>query len=137
MSTRGIYSLMSPVTFSGCAGRLWICSGWAGGYLVGMPFRWRGGRRWRGWMSLSDPNTDGQALFGSGVRDQDRGDVVGAAGLDREPHHVAGGAERVGQGTGQGEPGYFGRLGPVVPQAVGAHEQDPRAGRRMVLHVRG
>src|ERR1700693_6357466 len=105
MSTRGIYSLMSPVTFSGCAGRLGICLGWRGGSRGGTPFRWRGGRRWRGWMSLSGPNTEGQALFGSGVREQERGEVVGPAGLDCEPHHVVGGAERVFQGAGQGEPG--------------------------------
>src|SRR5580704_9610596 len=105
MSTLVIYLSTNPRTFCGCAGRHWTGSGWTGGSRGGTPFRWRGGRRWRGWMSLSGPNTEGQALFGSGVRDQDRGDVVGAAGFDRKPHHVVGGAERVGQGTGQGEPG--------------------------------
>src|ERR1700726_3752021 len=97
MSIRGIYSLMSPVTFSGCAGRPWICSAWTGGSRGGMRYRWLGGMRWRGWMNSSDRSTDSwSGGLGRGVGDQDGGDVVGAAGFDGEADHVVGGAERVG-----------------------------------------
>jgi hypothetical protein len=67
MSIRGTCSATSPATFCGCAGRRWISSGWRGGSRGGTPFRWRGGRRWRGWTSSSGPSTDGgQAGSGEG-----------------------------------------------------------------------
>ena len=107
MSTRATFSAMSRSTFSGCAGRRWISSGWRGGTRGGIRYPWRGGRQWRGSMSLSGLSTDAgaSARFGGGVGDQDSGDVVGTAGVDGELHHVARGAQRVGQGPGQGEPG--------------------------------
>jgi hypothetical protein len=38
-----------------------------------MPFRWHAGRRWRGWISLSGPSTEGSCFIqgrgtGSGPR---------------------------------------------------------------------
>ena len=60
---------------------------------------------WRGWMSSSGPSIDGSGCLRRGVGDQDGGDVVGAAGVDREAHHVVRGAERVGKRPGQREPG--------------------------------
>jgi len=50
-------------------------------------------------------STDGSGCLRRGVGDQDGSDVVGPAGVDREPHHVVRGAERVGQRPGQREPG--------------------------------
>src|ERR1700683_5053540 len=118
MSTRVTNSAMNPETFFGCAGRLWTCWGWRGGSRGRTLYRWLGGKRWRGWMSSSGPSTEGSGWFRCGVGDQDGGDVVGAAGVDSEPHQVVRGAERVGHGPGQREPGQFGGLGQVVPQAV-------------------
>ena len=57
-STRGTCSPMNHVTFSGCAGRPSISSGSAGGSPAATPSRWRAGRRWRGWMSLSGRSTE-------------------------------------------------------------------------------
>ena len=83
------------------------------------------------------PSLAGSGGLGAEIRDQDHRDVVGAARVDRELHHVGGGTERVGQRLGQREPGQGGSLGQVVPQAVGADEQGPRPGRREPLDVRG
>jgi hypothetical protein len=77
----------------------------AGGSRGGTLFRWHAGRRWRGWMSSSGLSTDGSGCFWRGIGDQNGGDVVGAAGVDGEAHHVIRGAERIGQGPGHGEPG--------------------------------
>src|SRR6202044_1550046 len=133
MSTRVTFLATSPRTFFGCAGKRWISWRSPGDSPGITAYPWRGGRRWRGWMSLSGPSTEESGRFRGGVRDQDGGDVVAAAGVDGEPHHVVGGAERVGQRAGQREAGQFGRVGQVVPQAVGAHEQDPGPGRSVSL----
>jgi hypothetical protein len=68
-----IFLAMSPRTFSGCAGRRWTGSGWPGGSRGGTRYRWRAGKRWRGWMSSWGPSTDAVRVFpaqgrGSGPR---------------------------------------------------------------------
>jgi hypothetical protein len=58
MSIRGTCSPTNRQTFSGCAARHWMSSGWRGGFRGGMPYRWHGRRRWRGLMSSSGQSTD-------------------------------------------------------------------------------
>jgi hypothetical protein len=62
-----------PRTFCGCAGKRSIGWGWRGGSRGRTPFRWLGGRRWRGWTNSSGPSTEGSGLIqvrgtGSGRR---------------------------------------------------------------------
>ena len=85
---------------------------------------------------VAAPSTERSGSPGCGIGDQDHGDVVGAAGVYGELHHVEGGAERVVLRLGQREPGQVGGLGQVVPQAIRAYEQGAGPGRGVLLHVR-
>src|SRR5262249_29714921 len=71
-----------------------------------------------------------------GERDQHDGDVVHAAGPQGELQQRVGGAGRVVERVRERELGQGRRLGPVVPQPVGADQHDPAAGRLEPGHVR-
>src|SRR5689334_21247864 len=130
MNTRVISSATSPRTFSGCAVRPLIGSGWSGVSPGGTSYQWPGAGRWRGSTSLSALNTDG-----GGEGRADRGPAGGLGPVRR--------VEMLGLGqrpAARGQAGADTGQGGVARHMVGDHraglaDRLPRFGLAHVLEL--